>query len=88
MAGPRIRIAISIIQPTCLRRPSVWMRGQKPQVIAFNPKGYKQHDLSTEVPMADVAIKVSDKEMAALNLTRRNICPQWNYIIKPRAVLP
>lgn len=33
-------------------------------------------------------IKVSDQEMAALNLTRRNICPQWNYIIKPRAVLP
>jgi hypothetical protein len=34
------------------------------------------------------AIKVSDKEMATLNLTRRKICPQWNYIIKPRAALP
>jgi len=33
-------------------------------------------------------IKVSDKQMAALNLTRRKVCPQWNYIIRPRAVLP
>lgn len=31
------------------------------------------------------AIKVSDQEMAALNLTRRQVCPQWNYIIKPHA---
>ena len=30
-------------------------------------------------------IKVSDKEMAALNLTRRPICPQWNYMISPRS---
>lgn len=29
-------------------------------------------------------LKVSDAEMAALNLTRRPICPQWNYIISPR----
>ena len=28
--------------------------------------------------------KVSDAEMKALNLTRRRICPKWNYIIKPR----
>jgi len=34
------------------------------------------------------AIKVSDKDMTALNLTRRNVCPQWNYIIKPCAVSP
>lgn len=34
------------------------------------------------------AIKVSDKEMATLNLTRRKVCPQWNYIIKPRAASP
>ncbi len=33
------------------------------------------------------AIKVSDQEMATLNLTRRKTCPQWNYIIKPRAAL-
>jgi hypothetical protein len=29
-------------------------------------------------------IKVSDDEMAALNLHRRSVCPRWNYIIKPR----
>lgn len=32
----------------------------------------------------DKGIKVSDKEMAALNLGRRKICPNWNYVIKPR----
>lgn len=26
-------------------------------------------------------VKVSDAEMATLNLTRRRICPQWNYVI-------
>jgi hypothetical protein len=31
-------------------------------------------------------IKVSDIEMATLNLVRRNVCPDWNYIIKPRTV--
>jgi len=30
-------------------------------------------------------IKFSDQEMASLNLVRRSICPQWNYVIKPRA---
>ena len=29
-------------------------------------------------------IKVSDQEMKALNLQRRSICPDWNYVIKPR----
>ena len=29
-------------------------------------------------------IKVSDDEMATLKLTRRKICPQWNYIVHPR----
>ncbi len=29
-------------------------------------------------------IKVSDAQMAALNLVRRKVCPNWNYIIKPR----
>ena len=32
--------------------------------------------------------KVSDKEMAALNLIRRGVCPRWNYIIKPRPACP
>jgi hypothetical protein len=29
-------------------------------------------------------VKVSDAQMAELNLTRRKICPQWNYVIHPR----
>ena len=29
-------------------------------------------------------LKISDKEMATLNLLRRPICPRWNYIIQPR----
>jgi hypothetical protein len=29
-------------------------------------------------------IKVSDKEMNALNIVRRRVCPKWNYQIKPR----
>ncbi|MBW4640882.1 MAG: hypothetical protein KME05_22190 [Gloeocapsa sp. UFS-A4-WI-NPMV-4B04] len=29
-------------------------------------------------------VKVSDQEMAALKLTRRKICPQWNYMLHPR----
>lgn len=33
-------------------------------------------------------IKVSNAEMATLNLTRRKVCPQWNYRISPRAVSP
>jgi hypothetical protein len=33
-------------------------------------------------------IKVSGKEMAALNLHRRRVCPNWNYVIKPRLVPP
>jgi hypothetical protein len=30
-------------------------------------------------------IKVSNEEMAALAITRRKICPQWNYMIHPRS---
>lgn len=33
-------------------------------------------------------IKVSDQEMLALNLYRRSVCPQWNYIIKPCSASP
>lgn len=33
-------------------------------------------------------IKVSDQEMASLHIVRRKVCPQWNYIIKPRATPP
>lgn len=28
-------------------------------------------------------IKISDKEMETLNLQRRRVCPNWNYVIKP-----
>ena len=28
-------------------------------------------------------VKVSDAEMATLNLTRRKICPKWNYVLRP-----
>jgi len=31
-------------------------------------------------------VKVSNKEMAALCLERRIVCPNWNYVIKPRHV--
>ena len=33
-------------------------------------------------------IKVSDQEMATLNLQRRSVCPRWNYVIKPRFASP
>jgi len=33
-------------------------------------------------------IKVSDKEMKALNLQRRRVCPNWNYMLKPRCASP
>lgn len=28
--------------------------------------------------------KISAQEMARLNLVRRRVCPQWNYVIRPR----
>jgi hypothetical protein len=33
-------------------------------------------------------IKVSDQDMAALNLQRRSVYPRWNYVIKPRFASP
>lgn len=33
-------------------------------------------------------VKVSNKERETPNLTRRKVCPQWNYVIKPRAASP
>ena len=32
-------------------------------------------------------VKVSDHEMATLNILKRPVCPRWNYIIKPRVGL-
>jgi hypothetical protein len=29
-------------------------------------------------------VKVSDAQMATMNLTQRQICPQWNYVFHPR----
>ena len=29
-------------------------------------------------------VKVSDAQMATMNLTHRRICPQWNYLFQPR----
>lgn len=33
-------------------------------------------------------LKVPEREMAGFNLVRRRICPQWNYILKPRSASP
>jgi len=33
-------------------------------------------------------VRISDKEMAALRLERRIVCPNWNYVIKPRCAPP
>ena len=30
-------------------------------------------------------VKVSNQEMVSLNLSRRKLCPQWNYVLHPRA---
>lgn len=32
----------------------------------------------------ETGIKVTNKDMKALNLQRRSVCPNWNYVIKPR----
>jgi hypothetical protein len=31
--------------------------------------------------------RVSDAEVAALNLTRHDICPTWNYTLRPRSTV-
>jgi hypothetical protein len=33
-------------------------------------------------------VKVSNREMATLNIEYRSFCPHWNYIIKPRPLPP
>jgi hypothetical protein len=32
-------------------------------------------------------LKVTDAEMNALNLERSDVCPQWNYTIRPLGIL-
>ena len=34
----------------------------------------------------DKGMKVSDEQMKALELERHEVCPNWNYIIKPRSM--
>ena len=36
----------------------------------------------------ETGIKVSAREIKALNLQRRRVCPNWNYILKPRSASP
>ena len=31
-------------------------------------------------------VKVSDKQMKALELERHEVCPNWNYTIRPRSM--
>ena len=33
-------------------------------------------------------IRVSEKEMKSLNLQRRRVCPNWNYMLEPRSAPP
>ena len=33
----------------------------------------------------EIGVKVPDKEMNALNIQRHDVCPQWNYTIRPRS---
>jgi hypothetical protein len=33
----------------------------------------------------DTGLRVSDTEMAALNLTPHDVCPTWNYTLRPRS---
>ena len=33
----------------------------------------------------ETGVKISDKEMARLNLTRHRTYPDWNYTLAPRA---
>ncbi len=41
----------------------------------------KATELKGDFPLK---VKVSNEEMAQLNLEERRICPQWNYCLKPR----
>ena len=41
-------------------------------------------DAELDDSVYEKGIRISDKEMKALNIHHRRICPQWNYIIQPR----
>jgi hypothetical protein len=34
----------------------------------------------------DKGVRVSDEQMEALNLQRHEVCPKWNYTIRPRSM--
>ena len=36
----------------------------------------------------DTGLRVSDAEMALLNLTPHAVCPSWNYTLRPRSDAP
>lgn len=60
-----------------LNQMMAWIRGT---VTATGLK-VKAAQLKGQYP---TKVKVSDEQMATLNLTPRKICPQWNYILRPR----
>jgi hypothetical protein len=35
----------------------------------------------------ETGVKVSDEVMAGLNLEYHDVCPQWNYTIRPRTAI-
>jgi hypothetical protein len=41
-------------------------------------------DAALDESAYEKGLEISDKEMKALNIHHRKICPQWNYIIQPR----
>jgi hypothetical protein len=45
----------------------------------------RAHLITTQYTVGE---KVSDAEMAALNIQYHDICPQWNYTIRPRSSIP
>lgn len=60
-----------------LNQMMAWIRGTKTQTGLT----VKAAQLKGTYP---TKVKVSDEQMAALNLVPRKICPQWNYVISPR----
>jgi hypothetical protein len=62
-----------------LSRMTALIRGTKTQTGLTVKAAQLQRNYPTK-------IKVSDEEMMALRLTRRKICPQWNYVLHPRTL--
>lgn len=60
-----------------LKRMTALIRGTKTRTGLTVKAAQLKGDYPTKV-------KVSDEERAALNLTCRKLCPQWNYRLQPR----